>query len=153
MKVSTLYLDTSVIGGYFDAQFSVATRELWKLASHGRYHFLSSDPVLKELQKAPPDVRQLFTQTFTDLADILEYTPEMDQLAQAYMKAKVVPAKYAEDSSHVAVCSAAKIDYLVSWNFKHLVNVHREAGFNAVNLMHGYGPVRIISPMELIYGP
>jgi hypothetical protein len=40
---------------------------------------------------------------------------------------------------------------IVSWNFKHLVNVRREDGFNAVNILHGWPPVRIISPKEIIY--
>jgi hypothetical protein len=43
------------------------------------------------------------------------------------------------------------VDHLVSWNFKHLVNVRRAAGFNAVNLLQGYAPVSIINPKELIY--
>ena len=46
----------------------------------------------------------------------------------------------------------AQIEYLVSWNFRHLVNVERERGFNAVNLLQGYRTVRIVSPLELIYG-
>ena len=40
----------------------------------------------------------------------------------------------------------------MSWNFKHLVNVQREAGFNAVNLLQGYRSIRIVNPLELIYG-
>ena len=40
---------------------------------------------------------------------------------------------------------------LVSWNFKHLVNLRREDGFNAVNLLHGRPLLRIVSPLELIY--
>ena len=46
----------------------------------------------------------------------------------------------------------ARLQYLVSWNFKHLVNVQREAGFNAVNLLQGYPPIRIVNPLELIHG-
>ena len=46
----------------------------------------------------------------------------------------------------------ARFQYLVSWNFKHLVNVQREAGFNAVNLLPGYPPIRIVNQLELIPG-
>lgn len=52
----------------------------------------------------------------------------------------------------VVNCVGSGLDFLVSWNFKHLVNVQREAGFNAVNLLQGYPPVRIINPLQLIYG-
>ena len=48
--------------------------------------------------------------------------------------------------------TVARLQYLVSWNFRHLVNVQREAGFNAVNLLQGYPPIRIVNPLELIHG-
>jgi hypothetical protein len=53
---------------------------------------------------------------------------------------------------HVAVCTVSQIDFLVSWNFRHLVNVAREKSFSSVNLLQGYQPIRIVSPLELIYG-
>jgi hypothetical protein len=58
-------------------------------------------------------------------------TDEMEDLAPAYLRQGVVTPKYADDATHVAVCTVARLQYLVSWNFKHLVNVQREAGFNA----------------------
>lgn len=63
-----------------------------------------------------------------------------------------VTPKYTDDARHVAACTVSKIDYLVSWNFRHLVNVQRETGFNAVNLLQGYRTIRIVNPLELIYG-
>lgn len=53
---------------------------------------------------------------------------------------------------HVAICTIARVQYLVSWNFKHLANVRRESGFNSVNLLQGYPPVRIVPPSSLIHG-
>lgn len=76
---------------------------------------------------------------------------EAEDLAEEYLRAAVVSPKYADDALHVAICSTHRIPYLVSWNFRHLVNVRREAGFNAVNLLQGYAPVRIVNPKELIY--
>ena len=52
---------------------------------------------------------------------------------------------------HVAICTVHHVDHLVSWNFKHLVNVRRAAGFNAVNLLQGYARASIVNPKELIY--
>ncbi len=40
---------------------------------------------------------------------------------------------------------------IVSWNFRHLANVRREADFNRVNSLSGYPPVRIVSPPEVVY--
>lgn len=76
----------------------------------------------------------------------------MEQLAAAYMSRAILTPKYSDDARHVAVCTVARIDYLVSWNFRHLVNVEREKGFNVVNLLQGYPALRIVNPLELIYG-
>ena len=58
---------------------------------------------------------------------------------------------FRSDALHVAIASVHGIRLIVSWNFKHLVNVRREDGFNAVNLLEGWPPVRIVSPKEIIY--
>ena len=89
--------------------------------------------------------------TFADPDSILPLTSEAAVLAAHYMGAKLVPVRYSEDADHVAVAVVHKMDMVVSWNFKHLVNIHREKGFNAVNLLQGYPPVSIVNPLELIY--
>ena len=151
MHVLSLYLDTSVIGGYYDAEFMADTRALWRLKEAGRFRFVSSQLVIDEIARAPERVRELMRTTFA-AKDVLDVSVEMENLAAAYMIQKIVPAGFADDAQHVAVCSVAQIDYLVSWNFRHLTNVHRESGFNTVNLLQGYRPVRIVAPTFLIHG-
>jgi len=146
-----LYIDTSVIGGYFDPEFTVATRELWRPMEKGRYRFCASSISVGEVARAPDEVRTLMANTFTDADSILPLTHEAASLAAHYIAAKVVPVRYAEDADHVAVAVVHKVGMLVSWNFRHLVNVHREKGFNAVSLLQGYPPVRIVTPLQLIY--
>ena len=63
----------------------------------------------------------------------------------------MVSTRFEDDARHVAICTVHRVNHLVSWNFKHLVNVRRSAGFNAVNLLQGYSPVSIVNPKELIY--
>ena len=151
MPVPSLYLDTSVLGGHFDDEWQEATRELWRQMEAGQWRFLSSDVTTREIEGAPENVRELFGRTFAP-AMLLQPTAEMDALADAYLSQGVVTPRYADDALHVAVCTVARIEFLVSWNFKHLVNVRREAGFNAVNLLHGYPSIRIVNPLALIYG-
>jgi hypothetical protein len=134
-----LYLDTSVIGGYFDAAFMADTRTLWRLKEAGRYRFVSSMIVDRETARAPERVRELMRATFAT-AQLLPLTPEADALASAYLSHKVVPAGFEDDAYHVG------------WNFRHLTNARREAGFNAVNLLQGYPPGRIVAPTFLIHG-
>ena len=151
MRTPTLYLDTSVLGGYFDDEFKEATQELWRQMEQSRFRFLTSLVTVDELTEAPERVRELLGTGFT-AGNILEVTEEMEQLATAYMSQAILTPKYSDDARHVAVCTVARIDYLVSWNFRHLVNVEREKGFNVVNLLQEYPALRIVNPLELIYG-
>lgn len=151
MRALSLYLDTSVIGGYFDVEFMADTRALWRLQETGHLRFVTSQLVFQEIAGAPERVRELMRATFSP-DEVLERTAEMERLAQSYLAHRVVPPVFADDARHVAICAAARIDYLVSWNFKHLANVRRESGFNAVNVLQGYPSVRIVAPTFLIHG-
>jgi hypothetical protein len=140
-----------VIGGYHDPEFMADTRALWRLKEAGRYRFVSSVIVDQEIANAPEKVCELMRASF-DPADVLPMTAEAIELARNYLAQRVVPVGYADDARHVAICTVARIGYLVSWNYKHLANVRRETGFNAVNLLQGYPPVRIVAPTFLLHG-
>lgn len=152
MKIPTLYLDTSVIGGCFDDEFKAATRELFRQADLGFYQLFVSVVTEEEIQGAPPEIQKFFAETFTDAKQILPLTPEAETLAQAYLAAGVVTSNYADDARHVAIATVEQVGLIVSWNFKHLANYQRETAFNGVNLLQGYRPARILTPLELIYG-
>ena len=151
MHALSLYLDTSVIGGYHDPEFMADTRALWRLKEAGHFRFVTSQLVFQEIARAPERVQELMHATFQP-EDVLTRTSEVEELAAAYLAQKVVPMEYDDDARHVAICTVARIEYLVSWNFKHLANARREAGFNAVNLLQGYPAVRIVAPTFLIHG-
>ena len=151
MRTPTLYLDTSVLGGYFDVEWKQPTQELWRQMESGLWHFVTSLVTSEELIEAPARIRDLFNSTFAG-DDLLNVTEEMDALAAAYVAQGVVTAKYEDDARHVAVCTATRADFLVSWNFRHMVNVQRETAFNGVNLLKGYPVIRIVNPLEIIYG-
>jgi predicted nucleic acid-binding protein len=150
MRIQTLYLDTSVIGGYHDSEWMADTRELWAQAKAGQWRLMTSIIAEAELTNAPSNVRELFKETF-DASNILDTSIQIEELAQAYLAAAVVSPKFADDALHVAMATVHRVRFLVSWNFKHLVNVRREDGFNAVNLLQGWPPIRIVSPKEIIY--
>ena len=151
MAVLTLYLDSSILGGYFDVEFEEPTRRLWRMAEAGQCRFVASVVTQQEMTLAPPDVVWLFDQTFPDEAVLLELTSRAEELAAAYLAAGVVSGNYIDDARHVAIATTHGIGVLVSWNFRHLANYRREAGFNRINLDNGYPTLRIISPLELVY--
>jgi len=152
VKIPTLYLDTSVIGGRFDEEFKTATRELFRQADLGFYKLFVSVVTESEIQNAPPEIQKFFIETFADAGQILPLTEESEKLARAYVTAGIVTANYADDARHVAIATVEQAGLVVSWNFKHLANYRRETGFNGVNRLQGYRSVRILTPMELIYG-
>ena len=127
------------------------TRELWRQMESGLWRFVTSLLAAEELIEAPERVRELFNSTF-EAADVLNVTEEIDHLAATYVAQGVVTPKYEDDARHVAACTVNRIDFLVSWNFRHMVNVQRETAFNGVNLLNGYPAIRIVNPLEIIYG-
>jgi len=86
----------------------------------------------------------------------LNYLPirndEIEKLVSAYLKEQIVPQNKLLDALHVAISTINNIDFLVSWNFRHLANISKEAKFIAVNTKHNYyHPLRIITPYQLMY--
>jgi hypothetical protein len=151
MSILTLYLDNSIVGGYFDAEFEGPTRLLWQMAEKGKCRFVASVVTQQEAVLAPPYVVKLFAQTFPDNSSLLDLSPRAEELATAYVAAGIVTKKCVDDARHVAIATTNGIGVLVSWNFKHLANYRRESGFNRVNVENGYPQIRILSPQELVY--
>lgn len=81
MPAQALYLDTSVIGGYYDREFMADTRALWRLADRGAYRFYTSRVTMNELRGAPLPVRVLAARAFADASRILDVSPEAFALA------------------------------------------------------------------------
>ncbi|KAB2843624.1 MAG: type II toxin-antitoxin system VapC family toxin [Melioribacteraceae bacterium] len=99
---------------------------------------------------APQSVQdKLFSIPDDCIENILTDT-EVEELADNYIKAGAVSQKFYEDALHIANATVRKIDILVSWNFKHIVNIDKIRKYNAVNLMFGYSPIEIRTPREIL---
>ena len=150
-RIQRIYLDTSVIGGYYDSEFEEDTRILFEKIKLEQFHVVLSDITEGELQEAPEMIRNLFIELSTGLATKIELTEEAAQLADTYLAEKVVGKTSRVDCFHIALATIHQVDILVSWNFKHIVNVQRIRGYNAVNMKLGYPTIDIRSPKEIIY--
>ncbi|KZX12100.1 hypothetical protein MBFIL_12300 [Methanobrevibacter filiformis] len=71
-------------------------------------------------------------------------------MAELYLKNNIVSRKYSGDALHIAIATVISVDVLVSWNFKHIVNLDKIKKFNAVNLNEGYHILEIRTPKEMI---
>jgi len=145
-KIMTLFLDTSVIGGYFDKEFEQDTRPLFQNIKDGKYIAFVSSSVIEELENAPENVKNLLKEFNYES---IEVTSECKSLADEYIKEKVVGETSKDDCVHIATATVNNIDILVSWNFKHIVNVQRIKGYNSVNMRKGYKQLEIRNPKEV----
>jgi predicted nucleic acid-binding protein len=149
MRTLKLYIDTSVIGGYFDQKFEDETKALFDKVKQSEYSIVLSDLTERELLGAPENVKMLL-KNLGIIPEIVLMTTEVDALAEEYLHEKVVGETSKDDCLHIALATINKIDILVSWNFKHIVNVKRIRGYNAINIKNGYSVLEIRSPNDLI---
>jgi len=145
-----LYIDTSVIGGYFDIEFEKDTKMLFKSVLNNEFDLMYSSVTEDELLNAPKQVRNLLSVIPGINKTRIELTEEAVQLADTYINENVVGKTSRDDCFHIALATIYKADILVSWNFKHIVNVIRIRGYNAVNIKLGHPTIDIRSPKELI---
>jgi hypothetical protein len=146
------YVDTSVFGGVHDAEFQLPSERFFAAVRTGNIAILVSAATADEIAEAPETVQATFREYAAHM-ELLENTPEAARLAQAYLAAKVVRRVARVDALHVATASVARVDVLVSWNFRDIVQLKRIRGFHAVNVAHGYPLIEIRSPLEVIYEP
>ncbi len=159
MKKIKIYLDTSVINFLF-ADDSPEKKEITKqffdsFIKTGIYETYVSIFVLEEINNTTDSLKRDL------LSDVIKNYPvqiidtsadeaAIDLLSDEYIKQQVVPGNKIFDALHVAACTLFEIDFLVSWNFKHLANVNREKKFITVNLALNYNyPLRIVTPENL----
>ena len=148
-----IYIDTSVVGGYFDEEFKEATNMLFQRLENNEIKFVVSDLLDLELLNAPTHVKELLFKYPTDFFERVEFTEEAVKLAEKYIEEEVVGKTSIEDCRHIALATIHKVDVLASWNFKHIVNLERIKGYNSVNLRLGYTMIEIRSPKDLVkYG-
>lgn len=151
MRRFRVYVDTSVIGGCFDPEFAAWSRLLVEDFRRRRLRPVVSDVVSMEVDLAPPNVRSQYNELGGLEAEILVVTRQVDDLAVAYAEQGVLSWRSRNDMLHVALASFARVDALVSWDFRHLVRVDKVRAFNAVNARLGVPPVTIASPREVTF--
>ena len=144
------YFDTSVFGGLFDVEFEEETALLFEKVNLGQIKCVYSNLTEFELTNSPEKVRNYFENIKDELKEKIFVTPEGLRLAQTYVDEKVVGETSLDDCIHIATATLNKVDMLVSWNFKHIVNIYRIRGYNSINLRLGYPTLEIHSPKEIV---
>jgi predicted nucleic acid-binding protein len=143
-----IYIDTSVFGGYFDEEFKEYTIPLFERIKDSEFTILYSTVTQDELENAPEKVKELVKSLRVELTEFIDLTVEAVDLATVYISEKVVGQTSFADCLHIALATINNADFLVSWNFKHIVNIERIRGYNSINIRNGYKQLEIRSPRE-----
>jgi hypothetical protein len=154
MRKLSIYIETSVWSQAFaeDApEIRKATVEFIDEARKGIFDLFVSDVVMDEIKRAPENLADRLLGLVAELDPVLLKLDETALLlSQEFMNAGAVPPSKVDDARHVAIAMANDLDVLVSWNYKHLVNIKRRELFNHIGSMNGYyKSLQIVSPPEV----
>ena len=149
-KIPRAYCDTSVIGGILDDEFARPSIRFLGYVKSGMINLVLSPVVDAEINTVnTPDAVVREYKELLKFCEIIEVSDEALQLQQQYIKEKILTPKWEDDALHVACASVSECDFIVSWNFKHIVNFQKIPLYNAVNKLHGYHELQIYSPLEV----
>ena len=154
MRKLKVYLDTSVIS--YPSQEDAPERmndtlELWKDFVNGKYDIYLSQVTLDEIEKCSESKRNKLYDYLSDIEYTkLEINAEIVELAQKIIDMGILRPKSFDDYQHIAAAVVNACDCIISWNFKHIVNIKTIRGVRAITNLEGYKGIDIINPSVLL---
>jgi len=146
-----VYVDSSVISGMFDSNdHPIKAQPFWDAVFGGKIRVVFSTVLDEELEFAPQHVREFYRSIPGSQIEWILFLPMSEALAGRYVKAGILTPNHLTDCQHVALATLAKVDALVSWNTKHIVNDKRIRRFNDVSIGFGFDAIKILTPNNLI---
>ena len=149
-----VYLDTSVIS-YLDQQDSPEkmqeTRDVWELIKAGQYEIYISDLVLRELDGCQPEKKETLLKRLSEIKyNLIVVDDNTSKLAEKIIAEGILKKKNFDDCQHIAAAILSDCDFIVSWNFKHIVNVKTMRGIRVITTLEGYKDLMIYPPAVLL---
>lgn len=154
--MDSVYLETTVVGNiagrlHPDPKISArqqVTREWWTTAP-SRYELVVSELTIEECGDGDPDAAEERLDVVKNL-DLIETTPEAEALAERLVNRQAVPASEPRDALHIAIATVNAVQFIVTWNFKHILNPHVQAKIASACREGGYDPPVICTPQQLL---
>ena len=150
-----VYVETSVWGMIppdQDRFMRLPSLDFLTRCQQGRVSACVSHVVFGEIKLAKPETQKPIWEWVRRVnPTILVVTEEIDALADRFVKEGVVPKRRRDDARHVACAVVHGVDLLVIWNYRHIANVRKAEGFNAVAVLAGYSDrLQIHTPLEVL---
>ena len=148
-------MDTSIIGYLYQEtqpEKMAETQALWKKIKNGDYDVIISNLLLEELSNNPnEEIKNILLGFLAEIDyEIVSVTSEIERLAVLIISQGILTKKSYEDCLHIATALVNDCNLLVSWNFKHLVNIKTINGVRAISNLEGYRSIDIVPPTLLI---
>jgi predicted nucleic acid-binding protein len=146
-----IYLDTSVISALFDSK-NPERKSLTEafFREMGNFEVFISEVTIVEIEHTPDtELRGKMKEAVTQFP-LLSLTDDVEWMASEYIRHGAVPEGYPEDAYHIAIAAANEMDYLLSWNFKHIVRRKTRDIVRMVNILRNLKQVEIMTPAELL---
>lgn len=149
-----VYLDTSVISHLMqeDVPEKMAdTKKLWEMFKNEVYDVCLSSVTLKEVSDCPEPKRSALRDYLKQISyTTFDITQEVSDVARQLISTGVLTEKSLDDCQHIGAAVVNDCDCIISWNFKHIVNIKTIRGVRSITNLQGYKPIEIWSPSVLL---
>ena len=154
--IESLYLDTSIIGyltirpstNLITASNSVITQNWWDTRREN-FTLYISEVVLEELARGDQEIAIKRLDLIRELP-LLALNEAVEELAQQFLTKSNLPPKASDDALHIALATVYKVDYLLTWNCKHIANAQIQKKLSQISIQSGYELPTICTPYELM---
>jgi predicted nucleic acid-binding protein len=154
----TVYIETSILG-YLTARATKnlilaanieVTRDWWELR-RSNFNLYISQVVLDEIAEGDSEIAAQRLEIVRDFP-LLELNQAVRDLAGQFLARSNLPPKAADDAVHIATATVYDLDYLLTWNCKHIANAQIQRKLAEISLDRGYQLPIICTPYELLGG-
>lgn len=156
MHRKTVYIETSIVSyltarptnDLLGAAWQRATVDWWD-TQRNRFDLYTSDVTLEEAARGDSKAAERRIAILSGMP-ILSITEAVAGLSKALLEGKALPAKALDDALHIAVSAVHGVDYLLTWNFRHLDNAETKPVIRSVCAACGHTSPEICTPQELM---
>jgi predicted nucleic acid-binding protein len=152
--VPKLYLETTVFNFYYlekESKRKDDTHKLFNAIKGGKYAVYTSQYVLDEIARdTPGKFKKMRGLIDKYVQDTIYFNEEVQNLADLYVERRIIPAKFITDARHIAAATVSKLDFVVSFNFGHIVKPKTMIGTGFANLHYGFRQIGLCTPTEVL---
>jgi predicted nucleic acid-binding protein len=156
MTKKTVYVETSVVSyltarptaNLLAAAWQKVTLDWWE-TQRCRFDLFTSEVTVQEAGRGDQAARAKRLEALADIP-LLPITDDVGPLAAALLRGGILPEKALNDALHIAVAAAHRVDYLLTWNYRHLDNAETKPAIRDTCVRHGLTSPEICTPSELM---